>query len=366
MSFAALFLIGEILRPRSIFLWFSFGGAAAGILALIDVQTPAQVIVFINLSLILIVLEHRFNERFSAGYPQNATLRQLSSDEGVVVEAIDNAAKTGIIQFGQSTWRAGSESGEVIPAGTRIRLRRSGGNPRRFEFEVINGAGIRTRDGSPAESGSDSSAVHDQQQSANVFRKAGPGWEIKYGGKSYSIKPSVGLCHIRNLILHTGEWVHCSELKRLSADDTGEQKHKPYAAMTHEQLEGENLRYAEDIAHEDVIRQLPLQKLKRLRDELIERREAGDFSGPDERIDQMNLLDFIEKHVNSVTDRTGRSRKLYNDADTDRKAVSAAINRCRNSLIEHKELYTHFKSFIKAEGNSFRYLPDRPVEWETS
>ena len=86
---------------------------------------------------------------------------------------------------------------------------------------------------------------------------------------------------------------------------------------------------------------------------------------PEEKIDQLNTLDFIEDYLKKVTDNKGRPRKLHDQTDTDRKAVSAAINRCRNNLKEHKELYTHFKSFIKAEGNAFRYLPDRPVDWKT-
>ena len=98
---------------------------------------------------------------------------------------------------------------------------------------------------------------------------------------------------------------------------------------------------------------------------MIERKELDNFNNPEEKIDQLNALQFIEKHLKSITDKKGRPRKIHDQADTDRKAVSAAINRCRNSLQEHKELYTHFRSFIQAEGNSFRYLPDRPIEWTT-
>jgi hypothetical protein len=142
-------------------------------------------------------------------------------------------------------------------------------------------------------------------------------------------------------------------------------KYEPYAAMNRVQLEGENLSLKDGIPPEDIITRYPLEKIRNLRDLLVERKETGDFNSPEEKIDQINTLDFIEKYLNQVTDKKGRPRKILDQTDTDRKAVSAAINRCRNNLKEHKELYTHFKSFIQAEGNAFRYLPDRPIDWKT-
>ena len=85
----------------------------------------------------------------------------------------------------------------------------------------------------------------------------------------------------------------------------------------------------------------------------------------EERIDQLKTLDFIERYLETATDKKGRSRKILDQEDTDRKAVSIAITRSRNSLSEHKDLLIHLKSFIQAEGNYFRYLPDRPISWKT-
>ena len=281
MALAGLFITGEIFRKGSFFLWLGFGAAASGILALLDIQTPGQIAVFINISGILILLERRFLERYTFKEPP----RTITSSD---------------------------DAGDI-----------------------------------------------------NVFRRAGAGWAIKYGGKSYSIKHSKGLLHIRNLIIKKGEWIPCSVLKRLSADDGSETRYEYYAAMTGEQLAGENLRVQEGIEPEAIVTRLSLEKIKNLRDALVERKAVDDFKSPEEKIDQLNTLDFIEDYLKKVTNHKGRPRKIHDQTDTDRKAVSAAINRCRNNLKEHKELYTHFKSFIQAEGNAFRYLPDRPVDWKT-
>ena len=281
MALAGIFITGEVFRHGSFFLWLGFGAAASGILALLDIQTPGQIAVFINISGILILLERRFLERYTFKQP----LKNLPS------------------------------SGDTAEP--------------------------------------------------NIFRKAGAGWEIKYGGKSYSVRHSKGLLNIRNLIIKKGEWIPCSVLKRLSSDDVSDTIYEQYATMTREQLEIESLRVEDGIPSEDIITRLSLEKIKKLRDVLIERKAVDDFNSPEEKIDQLNTLDFIENYLKKVTDNKGRSRKIHDQTDTDRKAVSAAINRCRNNLKEHKELYTHFKSFIKAEGNAFRYLPDRPVDWKT-
>ena len=281
MILTGIFIMGEILRKGSFFIWLGFGAAASGILALLDIQTPGQVAVFINISGILILLERRFLERYTFKQP----LKSISSSD----DAVD----------------------------------------------------------------------------INVFRRSGDGWEIKYGSKSYTIRHSKGLLHLRNLINKRGEWIHCSVLKKLSSDYVYENKYEHYATMTREQLAGESLWVEEGARPEDIISRFPLEKIKKLRDALVERKVVDDFNSPEEKIDQLNTLEFIEKYLKKITDNKGRPRKIHDQNDTDRKAVSAAIIRCRNNLKEHKELYAHFKSFIQAEGNAFRYLPDRPIDWKT-
>ncbi len=203
------------------------------------------------------------------------------------------------------------------------------------------------------------------EKAAYIFRQRGGVWEIEYGGTSCPVKTSIGLQHIRNLIRCAGEWMHCSDLKRLTLDVFPGEKFIPYRDMTQEELDLENLKRLEEVPPEDIIRRLPLQKIKELRDEIVEKRDSGNFESPEEKIDQLNMLEIIENYLDGVSDIKGRSRKLYDETENDRKAVSAAINRARKSLIAHKELYTHLKSFIQAEGNSFRYLPDRPIDWLT-
>lgn len=294
MSLAAILLAIEAFRLRSLFIWLSVGAASSGILALLRIPLSGQIVVFINISGILILLERRFSEKYA---------------------------------FKQHSDRQVSSNGTESPKSGTLPIK-SEGNP-------------------------------------NVFRKSGDVWEIGYAGLSHTSKHSVGLVHIRNLLIKPGAWIHCSELKRISSENWRAAKHVPYGRMNGEQLELENLRLHTQLPPETLVDRLSLEKIRKLRDILKERKESDSFDSPEERIDQLNTLDFIEKYLESVTDKNGRPRKIFETEELDRKAVSIAISRSRNNLRKNQELFIHLKSFIQAEGNCFRYLPDRPIDWKT-
>lgn len=197
-----------------------------------------------------------------------------------------------------------------------------------------------------------------------IFRKNGAVWEIEFSGDIFTVKHSIGLLHIKNLLINQNQWISCTDLKTISSRilDNGTVQHNN---MSKEQLGLENLSSDVNSSFEDVIDKLSMEKIKGLRDLICEKIEADDFSDPEELIQTKNNLEFIDDYLKKNTNIHGKSRKVTDRAESDRKAVSAAINRCRNNLKEHNELYTHFKSFIQAKGNSFRYLPDRQILWKT-
>jgi membrane protein implicated in regulation of membrane protease activity len=198
----------------------------------------------------------------------------------------------------------------------------------------------------------------------NIFRRTGPVWEVAFNGESFTVKHSIGLTHISNLLINHGQWITCTDLKNISSGNNGSGEN-PYSGMSNEQLSIENLTRTHDFAPEDIIDRLSLENIKKMRALLLEKMETDNFNDPEERMQILNSIEFINDYLRKNTDVHGRSRKVSDRSEADRKAVSAAINRARNSVKEQKELYTHFKSFILAKGNAFRYLPDRPINWIT-
>jgi hypothetical protein len=280
----AVFIIGEFIRNRSIFVWLGFASAVSCILSLLKTPFAGQVAVFINLSGILILLERRFKERYRFKTPQ--------------------------------------------------------------EMNVTKEHANITRS--------------DQ----NIFRQVGPVWEVVFNSESFNVKHSIGLLHIRNLLINQNQWISCTDLKNISSGLNGS-GNDLYNNMSHEQLSIENLSKTGNLAPEDIIDRLSLENIRKMRDLLHEKMEIDAFDNPEERIQLLNSLEFIDDYLKKNTDNRGKSRKISDRGELDRKAVSAAINRSRNSLKDQRELYTHFKSFIQAKGNTFRYLPDRPIDWIT-
>jgi membrane protein implicated in regulation of membrane protease activity len=120
MGLAAILLIGEIFTAGFFLLWFSIGAAGAGILALLGVGRPAQIIVFILASGILFVFGRRFAERVTEKQPPGIGADRFINKEGIVLDKIDNETNSGRIRIGQDEWRASSETGDVIPQNTRV------------------------------------------------------------------------------------------------------------------------------------------------------------------------------------------------------------------------------------------------------
>jgi membrane protein implicated in regulation of membrane protease activity len=127
MTLAAIFLVGEIFTAGFFLLWFSFGAAIAGVLALLGVGSAGQIIIFILVSGILFTFSRRFADRVTVKQPPGIGADRFVDKIGIVTEKIDNIENTGHIRVGQDDWRATSETGEVIPEGTRVIVNRIDG-----------------------------------------------------------------------------------------------------------------------------------------------------------------------------------------------------------------------------------------------
>lgn len=127
MAIAAVLLIAEILTAGFFLLWFSIGAAAAGILSMLGVGRPAQLIIFILASSILFVFGRRFAERVTENQPPGIGADRFIEQNGVVVEDIDNKTGKGRIRVGSDEWRALSDNGEIIKKDTIVQVLRIDG-----------------------------------------------------------------------------------------------------------------------------------------------------------------------------------------------------------------------------------------------
>ena len=127
IAFAALFIVGEIFTAGFFILWFGIGAAVAGVLALIGLGPGWQWGSFVVVSGVLFAVSRRFAERFTKKQPPGIGADRFIGKEGIVLEEIDNAKDSGRVRMEKEEWRALSETGEVIPKGTQVSVRRLDG-----------------------------------------------------------------------------------------------------------------------------------------------------------------------------------------------------------------------------------------------
>ncbi len=119
--FAIGFGVGEIFTAGFFLFPFAVGAAVAAVLAWIGVNVIAQWLVFAGVSTIALIYLRRFATVTDADQPKVGAYR-LTDADGVVLVDIDPATSSGMVRVESEEWRASSESGEAIPAGTRIRV----------------------------------------------------------------------------------------------------------------------------------------------------------------------------------------------------------------------------------------------------
>jgi membrane protein implicated in regulation of membrane protease activity len=122
MIFAAVFIIGEIFTAAFFLLWFGVGAAVAGLLALLGAGPIWQWIIFIILSIVLFAVSRRFAERFTETQPPGIGADRFIDRTGIVLEEIDNRKNAGRVRIERDEWRAESETGDIIPVDTPVKV----------------------------------------------------------------------------------------------------------------------------------------------------------------------------------------------------------------------------------------------------
>ncbi|UCG93237.1 MAG: NfeD family protein [candidate division WOR-3 bacterium] len=120
IAIAAVFAVGEIFTAGFFLFWFGIGAAVAGILALLGLGIGWQWAAFVIVSGVLFAVSRRFAERFTKKQPPGIGADRFIGKKGVVLEDINNIENTGRVRIDKEEWRADSDTGEIIAAGTKV------------------------------------------------------------------------------------------------------------------------------------------------------------------------------------------------------------------------------------------------------
>ena len=196
------------------------------------------------------------------------------------------------------------------------------------------------------------------EYAANIFRKRGDYWEVRFQGQpavpAY-VKPLVGMERIHRLLLSSGQPVPAIELVT---------KKKPTRAPR--AAGPEHADYAQGYQGETSMDQ---RALKECRDRLakLDREMAKAEQDNDEALKQrlQEEKGCLLAMIRGATTRDGKLRKLVDpNADRARKTVSETINDAIEGIRAHvPELADHLDASID-HGFEFRYRPHEQIQWD--
>ncbi|MBQ3371785.1 MAG: NfeD family protein [Oscillospiraceae bacterium] len=108
-------LIVEALVPGLVSIWFALGALAALIGAVGGLLMPAQIVLFLLVSVAALIATRPLVRKYVNSKTQHTNADRILGQECVVTEQIDNLAGTGEIAVGGKRWTARSADQSVIP-----------------------------------------------------------------------------------------------------------------------------------------------------------------------------------------------------------------------------------------------------------
>lgn len=218
-----------------------------------------------------------------------------------------------------------------------------------------------------------------------AFYQTGPGWAIRYAGKTISPLKEKGFKYIQYLVLRKNKTISTEDLALIDRNDpemikstavkrdSGHMDHDDMAALDYyiESVANSNGQWvagkASGIDGDDTMDKKTLKNYLQYIRELNEKIEIAELKG-DEKSKKL-LIDQKETIIQYIKDNTTpdhTSRKFKTPVDKDKDRIGHAISRALSELKKHnKKIYEHFARSIKSPYSYVRiYNPDVDIDWK--
>ena len=122
-----IFAVVEAATAGLVSIWFVAGSVAGLIAAIAGAGLLAQLVWFLAVSAAALALTRPLVKKISAPQAVPTNADRVLGQTARVTETIDNDRSTGAVYVDGKTWTARSVDGAVIPAESRVRVRRMEG-----------------------------------------------------------------------------------------------------------------------------------------------------------------------------------------------------------------------------------------------
>ena len=122
-----LFGVVEAATAGLVSIWFVAGALAALIAVLLGAGIWVQLVAFVVVSAAALALTRPLVKKITAGRSVPTNADRVLGRTARVTETIDNDSASGAVYVDGKTWTARSADGSVLPAGSRVEIRRMEG-----------------------------------------------------------------------------------------------------------------------------------------------------------------------------------------------------------------------------------------------
>lgn len=124
LAILIIFLIGEAITAALTSIWFAAGALAALVCAAVAPDLFwLQLVWFIVISALALLFTRPLAKRYFNEKSMKATnADRVLEMTGLVKEKVDNLRGTGLVYVGGKDWTARSETGEIIPTDTQVKI----------------------------------------------------------------------------------------------------------------------------------------------------------------------------------------------------------------------------------------------------
>ena len=119
---AVVFLITEAATVTMVSLWFAVGSLAALVVALLGGSWGLQIGIALAVSAVLLACLRPMVRKHFTPKLTKTNVDAIIGSRGYVTADIDNISATGKVKLGAMEWTARSATGEIIKAGTLVKV----------------------------------------------------------------------------------------------------------------------------------------------------------------------------------------------------------------------------------------------------
>lgn len=124
LALLLFFAVAEAATIALVSIWFAAGALAALLATIFTNDIWIQILLFVVVSAVTMAVVRPLARKYVLPHRVPTNADRVIGREGVITQAVDNLAPSGVVVVAGMAWTARSDSGENIPEGTVVTVRR--------------------------------------------------------------------------------------------------------------------------------------------------------------------------------------------------------------------------------------------------